>query len=247
MKMYLSNRISKIQKSSARPVSRKRSLDDIDELTYMLMLGTKGGGRRSTTAIASIMKKMTLSENKWIPETDALPQHFEVAHQMKQDIEAKEKEEEQAETSSGETIEEQVSEVSIPDKIRCIKFANIELFAEMFVDEIIDISVDVCENLFNTALGCEGEGGVTEIPCICDATKPPPEEKASLVDNSSLSSVEKKEFSGWPTIKHFTVDGTKKKIKEFMGQWYFVQDWKYTVQYIGSYSDTVADYHLFKV
>ncbi|XP_044747241.1 uncharacterized protein LOC123308580 isoform X1 [Coccinella septempunctata] len=238
--MYMSNRIGKIKPS--RPPPRKRSLDDIDELTYMLMLGTKAGGRSSTSTIASIVKKMALTENKWLPETEDLPEHVEVHH--RQTVVDEDLEEE--ESSTAESVEEPTSEVSIPDKIRCIKFANLEFFAEMFVDEIIDISVDVCENLFNAALS--GEGGlVTEVPCICDATKPAPEKiKLGPSDNSSLSSVEKKEFSGWPTIKHFTVGEAKKKIMEFMGQWYFVEDWKYTVHYIGSYSDTISDYHLFQ-
>lgn len=104
----------------------------------------------------------------------------------------------------------------------------------------------------NAALVGEGEDVVAEIPCICDAVKQPGESggaslKASLPDSSSLSSVEKKKFSGWPTIRSFSVHGAKKKVLEFMGQWYFVQDWKYTVHYLGSYSDSISDYHLYQV
>lgn len=133
----MSNRIAKVSRKLSRREPNKRSMDDIDELTYMLMLGTKGEGRKSTSGIANIVRKMTLSDRMWIPEVEDLPEHVEVSHQSQIMIGERVEEEEESE----ESVEEQVSEVSIPDKIRCIKFTNLEFFAEMFVDEIIDISV----------------------------------------------------------------------------------------------------------
>ncbi|KAK9892132.1 hypothetical protein WA026_018331, partial [Henosepilachna vigintioctopunctata] len=207
------------------------SLEDIDELTYMLTLGL----RETTQSVFETRRRSSwLPTKKLSVDTDKLPQPAEA-----QPAEPNHS----TESADDEYEDDETSEVSITDKIKCMKYGDVENFADVFVCEILDVSIDVCEKLFEAAICGEDDNLLTEIPCVCQSSLSLGDSIGSGPEHSD-SSME--EFSGWPTIKEFTIRGAKKKIMEFMNSWHFVEDWKYTVYYIASHSDMVSDYNLFQ-
>ncbi|KAK9892131.1 hypothetical protein WA026_018330 [Henosepilachna vigintioctopunctata] len=119
-------------------------------------------------------------------------------------------------------------------KLECMSYNDIDVFAEELVDEIIDVSVGICEHIATIL-----DGKIEEIE-IKEHIIP------KIEDNITKALGKISVFQRLPQLEEFTLDLGITVAEQIMSQWITTEDWEYAISYVASWSDRVSDFHLFK-
>ncbi|XP_044747242.1 A-kinase anchor protein 14-like isoform X2 [Coccinella septempunctata] len=134
-------------------------------------------------------------------------------------------------------IQESLESLRLCQRLEAIDYKEIDDYAKIFVDEIIDISVGVCEKIEAVLTG--GDKDYSYKGAVAA-------EYEDIEEETSETPRKEDFFPGWPTIAQFSLELAMRRIDQFMSGWRRKEAWKYAVFYVASWSDFLSDFHLFK-
>ncbi|XP_023022278.2 uncharacterized protein isoform X2 [Leptinotarsa decemlineata] len=117
----------------------------------------------------------------------------------------------------------------------CCQYLDIALFAENFVDNIIQEA----ESTITTETGQKSFSVVSTENY---------EFRSSVYSAEYYTFIdEKREFSSWPTIEKFTIKLGAAKINEYLSSFPVVEEWLYAIYFLRTREERVSSLHEYEV
>ncbi|CAG9820791.1 unnamed protein product [Phaedon cochleariae] len=112
---------------------------------------------------------------------------------------------------------------------KCLEFLNVTLFAENFVDSVIEEATNTIQSEWTY----EAQR-VSNVSASVD--------RESVYTYNYIDPA-KPEFTTWPTIGNFTIELGAKKINEYLSSFPVDEEWLYAIYYLSTIYEDVSDLH----